>query len=413
MRTACLALALLALQDPADKVRALVEKLGSEEIAERDAAFRDLTRMGRAALPEMQRLLASTAGESKARLRRAVERVTAYGTPPFISLKAAGRPLREIAADLERQSGIPFRLIGTATDAKVSVAADETIVWKVVEDLCRARGDLMYRFQNDAIEVYPSKFRALPSVDREGLRFFIDRFIWDGAPKGGDHFRQHGALLTPPGARVVWIGVKVDEVTDEQGNNLAKKEEGGEGRLRWVEPDGFETLPGSKKFVYPLSFHRLNQRAPSAEATKIATCRGTVVVQLAGGERILDGIPEPVGKTSRPAREELPSLGITAWRMQEGWLQVHVAASWDEPSVRFLGHKLSPVVILRLKDGSWMTPNNWHSQSGVSPNEVRRVNNILNFELHEGAAVSALELVAPDPVITIEMHFDFRDIPLR
>lgn len=397
-------LILLAPQDPADRVRSLVQKLESEEIAEREVAVRDLKRIGTPALPKLREMLPGCKGETHVRVQRVIEHVMAFGTPPLISLKAADRPLREIVADLERQSGIPFRLIGGAADAKVSVAADETIVWKVIEDLCRARGDLMYRFKNDAIEIYPSKFRALPTVDVAGLRFIVDRFIWNQ-----NQFWQNGALLVPPGARVVRINFKLEESVDDLGNDPMK-----DPRHR-MEPiiDGFHAYPGKSKFVYPFWFNRLNGRAPALEAAKIVRCRGQVEVWLAGGERILDGIPEPLGKPSSPAREEVPNLGVTAWRRKEGWLQIHVAASWDEPSVRFLGHKVSPLVILRLKDGSWMTPANWYAQSSLSPNEVRRVDNILNFELPEGAAVSALELVAPHPVVTVEMPFDFRDIPLN
>jgi len=405
MRWAATLVLLLAAQDPADKVRALVEKLGSDEIAAREEAFAELTRIGRAALPEMQRLLPSNSGDTKIRLQRAIEHVTAFGTPPLITLKAKDRPVREILAELQRQTGILFRFSAVPESAKSNVSADHAIVWKVVEDLCRARGDLMYRFQDDAIEIYPSKFRALPTVDVAGLRFIIDRFVWNE-----NQFWQNGALLAPPGARVVKIGLKLDESVDDLGNDPMKEP------WHQMEPifDGFPVFPGSGKFVYPFWFNRLNGGTPALEAAKIVRCRGKIEVWLAGGERVLKSIRDPLAGPSVPEKDGIPSLGIKRWKVWEDMISLHVSATWDQPSVTFLDPRLGPRLILRLKDGTWKSPDYVNQdESWPDPKEIKRMDTIRRFHWPKGSEAITLDLIGPDPILKVEIPFDFRDIPLR
>lgn len=165
MRWAALALVLNLQSQESDRVRALIEQLGSDEIAVREEAVKELTRIGYEAVPALKKGAKDSVGEKRVLLERLVYSLTAFGRPAWVSIEAKDKLLREIAVDVERQTGIPIRLIGAAADAKATVSAKNTIVWKIVEDICRARGDLMYRFQNDGIEIYPSKFRALPSVD--------------------------------------------------------------------------------------------------------------------------------------------------------------------------------------------------------------------------------------------------------
>ncbi|HTF56591.1 MAG TPA: hypothetical protein VK661_05085 [Planctomycetota bacterium] len=409
---------LLAHQDPADKVRALVEKLGSDEIALREEATRDLARIGIAAVPELRKAAAESTGEKKVLIDRLINRLTAFGKPAWVSIEAKDRPLREIAADLERQTGIPIRLVGSASEGKATLSVKDAILWRVVEDVCRARGDLMYRFQDDGIEIYPSKFRSLPSVDKDGMRFFIDRFIWDG---GGDqfpgHLREHAALLVPRGTRVVWIGWKIEEVTDDKGNNLAKEPDRGGGDFggppRIVEPRGFKALPTSRTFFYPFYFHRLNQPPPAPEATKLTRIRGTIHVAVAEGLQLLASIPNPLSRPSTPSREGIPSLGIPLWKEEDGHLLLRVNAVWNADCERDLWRDIKPLLILNEKSGDWQVSPRWYTQSRLSPKDVDRIDNIVSFPWRKGSSAVSLDLVAPHPLVMVEIPFDFRDIPLR
>jgi hypothetical protein len=413
-----LCLLLAGAQDPADKVKALVDKLDSDEIAVRDEAAKELVAIGYPAVPALRAAALASSGEKKVLLERIVAKLTVFGRPNKVTLESKDRPLRDIAADLERQTGIPIRLVGAAADAKSTVSAKDTVVWKVVEDICRARGDLMYRFIDDVIEIYSSPFRALPSVDAHGMRFFIDRFILDGAmEKYAGHIREHVAVLVPRGARVVWVGFKIDELTDDKGNNWALEPERGMGfdggPPRIVEPNGFQALPTSRKFLYPFYVHRSNQRPPADDCAKISRLRGVVEVVLAEGLHRIESIPDPLARPSTPAKEELPSLGIPIWKIEDGVLNIRYTAAWNADTERELWFRLKPLLVLNEAGGDWQVSPRWHSWSRLSANDVDRRDNVVSFTWPAGSRAVSLDLVAPHPIVKYEIPFDFQDLSLR
>lgn len=403
----CLVLLVLPflIQDPADPVRALIEKLGSDDIVTRDQAALDLNRLGRKALPALNEAAGKSTGELRKRIDAVVYHVFAFGAPVLVTLEVKDRPLHEVAAELEKQTGVPVRISGARVDATASVSAKNVVLWEVVEDLCRARGDLMYRFANDAVEVYSSKFRALPSVDHGGLRFFIDRFVWDG-----NQFWQYGAVLAPPGARVIHIHPKQTEFVDDLGNDPLKRPLHRSEFVFW----GAAVHPTSRRMVYPFYFNRLNDPPPSKEANKIVRCRGSIEVWLAGRERMLATVANPLAAPSTPAGSDAPSLGIKSWRIGDGNLVLDVTASWPEKSLSYLSHRLGPRMFLRFKDGHWRSvSNNWQEESRPNPDQIGRINRTCWFPWPEGSEAASLDFVAPDEIVKVEIPFDFSDIPLR
>jgi len=400
-------LLLVGAQDPADKVKALIEKLGSDDIEVRAAAQKELTIVGRPALPALNKSLASASGEHKQQLQVVIEQITAFGTPPLITLEAQDRPLREIAGDLERQTGIPVRIDGAIAEVKVSVAARRATIWKVVEDLCRAHGVVMYRFANDTIEIYPSKFRPLPCVDQAGMRFFIDRFIWESGNLIPGLIRVHGGLLMPPGARVLWMQLTVEELTDDTGKNVAELPQGG----GYFMSSGDRYLPHSRRFFFPAAFHPVVQCAPSLEAVKIVRFRGSVRVRLASVERVLTAIRDPLDRPSTPSPDASPCLGIDRWDRNGGHLRIRLTAGWDKEDTEALASKGGLNLYLRLKDGHWMTPQYWIS--GPADRGADRKPIIADFNIPPDAVPTSLELVAPESVVEVQIPFEFKDIPLR
>src|SRR5262245_19826791 len=92
-------LLLFAAQDPADKVRALVEKLGSDEIEDRIKAETELKAMGSKALPQLRDLMAKADLDRQLRMRgmiHAIERAEAVAAllrpGPQVTLTVQDRP---------------------------------------------------------------------------------------------------------------------------------------------------------------------------------------------------------------------------------------------------------------------------------------------------------------------------------
>jgi hypothetical protein len=404
MRWVVLLALVLLPQDPQDPVRALVEKLGSEEVAVREDAEKELRRLGRGVLPAITASLESAAGEHKVRLQRVRDHISALGKSPLVTLEAKDRTLRDIAGDLARQSGVPVRVAGAAAEMKASVSARGTLLWKVVEDLCRARGDLMYRFDKDSLEIFSGKFRTLPSVDHLDLRFFIDRFDLDAR----NSLRMQGAVLTPPGARVVWMEIKVEELLDDKGSDLGPMPEHFRGPL----PDGERMGTDSKRILHHQEYRPIGFGGPSPGATKFNRCRGKVVLILDAGEKLLASVRDPFSKPSSPAGDGMPCLGVDRWKQRDGYLLVDFTVGWSPESVKGLHHKLAPRLIFRSKNGEWRPPySDYWSYAG--PDGMSRRQLELGIELQDPAEVASLDLVMPDSIVNVEIPFDFRDIALQ
>jgi hypothetical protein len=400
-------LLLIAPQDSAESIRGLIEKLGRDDIEVREGAAKELVRIGYSTLPALREAAGKSTGDTKRILDRIIGRVEANGAPIFVTIEAKDRPLREIVKELERQTLIPFRLIGAAADVKANVSAKETVVWKVVEDICRDRGDLMYRYDEDSVEIRSAKFRPLPCADHEGLRVFIDRFIWDRnqAPWGNGQFKMQGGVLTPAGAWVVWMQIMVEELRDDTGRDLTP----------FVEmspmPDGDKYGLDSRRILFPQTY-RPPQGPPALEATKFTRCRGKAIVWLAGGKRVLGRVKDPLASPSSPAPEGLPTFGVDRWVLRDGYLRFDFTAGWDVESVKSLDRKTEPLLVIHLKGGGWVTPGSgflFHSGS----EELKLHTGTVWAEIPEGAEIASFEVIVPDPILTVEIPFDFRDIPLR
>ncbi|HZL71395.1 MAG TPA: hypothetical protein VFC86_02960, partial [Planctomycetota bacterium] len=389
-------LLIVAAQDPVDKIATLIEKLGSDEIVAREAAVKELSLLGYGAVPALRKAAAESVGEKKVLLDRLIDNLTIFGRPVIVTLDAKDRPLREVAADLERQTGISIHLTGSAADTPVTLAAKGAVIWKVIENLCRARGNLMYRFRQDSIEIFPGKFRELPSVDHQSLRFFVDRFIWDWNrnPPGGMQFYMEGAVLTPPGTKLIWMEIQVEELRDDKGLDLAHIPEGWRGFL----PEGCRFGLNSKRIIFPQTYRPTTQGSPTFEATKFTRFRGKVAMLFAGGERLLGRVTNPLARPSTPARAELPAFGVDRWRLLDGYLVVDFTAGWEAEAVKGLSYKLAPLMVLRFQDGDWAPPFSEHCfQPG--PDGMTRRQNTVSIGLPDGAEVASIDVVVPDPIL--------------
>jgi hypothetical protein len=401
------ALLMSVVQDPADPVRALVEKLAGDDVEAREQAETRLRYLGSRALPGLDAALKAADGELRVRIERAIEHIKNFGTPPVVTLEAKDRPLREIATELERQTSIPVRATAGASDLTATVSVKETILWKVVEDLCRARGDVMYRFVNDAIEIHVSKFRALPSADHGALRLFVDRFIWEGGNLNESHLRMHGGILAPRGSRLLWLDLKVEELTDDTGKNVAHKPEGG----GYFELAGQARLPGSKTFAYVVAWHPVAQGAPEAAATRIACFRGVVDLVFGGDECVLASVKDPLSRPSTPLAGT-SGLGIFRWSVSEYGHTIYLSASLRGDATKSMDSRCPPYPLMRLKGGDAIA--SWYWNLGWSPgDDIDRHEIPVHFVLPKDAVVESLDLVAPKSVFKVELPFEFKDIPLR
>src|SRR5688572_5947741 len=168
--TALLILLALPQEDLSKKVAGLVERLGSDEIDQRERATAELVKLGAPALADIKSHHAAAAGEIRKRLEgvllrieRAIRCDTFLGPAVTVTLKADKRPLPDILEDLKRQGKQSIEWKDLPSDP-VTVSLDKTPVWKALDEVCKAHGGVMWRGEPGRVFVERAPYRAMPKL---------------------------------------------------------------------------------------------------------------------------------------------------------------------------------------------------------------------------------------------------------
>lgn len=122
----------------------LVRDLGSPDYAEREAASRDIDRIGPPALFDLKREIAkSTDGEVLRRGRQLIARLEKRLAdekalaPTMVEINADGQTIEQIVADLSKQTG--YAVSVTADESKrVTLKTGRITFWQAIDQLCDA-----------------------------------------------------------------------------------------------------------------------------------------------------------------------------------------------------------------------------------------------------------------------------------
>src|SRR5688572_12357103 len=114
MRLLVVALILVAVpQDPADQVRVLVEKLASDDVAERDKVAGEIMKLGAPALPALRAHEAKAAGQVKAVLTSVIRRLEnrqrldqRLDSVPTVTLDVRDVEVEKVVAEMARQTSL-------------------------------------------------------------------------------------------------------------------------------------------------------------------------------------------------------------------------------------------------------------------------------------------------------------------
>lgn len=225
IRSMLLVVALLILpQDPADKIRALVENLGSEEIAKREKAAADLVALGVPALTVLRQHEGKSAGDVKTALQSVIKRIERaarleklLGSAPTVTLKVREAEVKKVVAEMARQSGLNIGGFFLDPSMRVTLACDRVPAWKAVDDLCRAHGGLGagYSARSIVVEGGLDRGTAVTLHRSFGFHFASPRRLAEGK------LWLQGILTYPPGLPVWSSTLEFDEFTDNLGTSLS------------------------------------------------------------------------------------------------------------------------------------------------------------------------------------------------
>lgn len=139
-----------AADSPAPSVESLVEQLGDRSFARREAASRELVRLGHAALPALEKAVA-TSSDSEVRyranavastLRRTVD-ASKHLVAKTVKLDYDRVPLGTAVSDLKAKTGVPLALdqARVADPLRIITAkSGELPAWEAIEAFCAAAG---------------------------------------------------------------------------------------------------------------------------------------------------------------------------------------------------------------------------------------------------------------------------------
>ena len=149
-------------------VRGLVGQLGAAQLAEREAAEKQLIELGPKVLELLPQISPWTPPETRLRLgriRQQLEQVAAESTAraSLVTLRGQSLPLSEILAAFEQQTGNPIvdfrrRFGHEVTDPALDVDFDRTPFWQALDDVLDRAGLTVYPFGPE---------RTIPVVARD------------------------------------------------------------------------------------------------------------------------------------------------------------------------------------------------------------------------------------------------------
>jgi hypothetical protein len=313
---------LLAPQQPSvDKqVDALVVRLGSDDLDEREKAQAELYALGPDIKPRLEGLLPNNSGEAAKRIRAILDRFESdryfkelIPPPVRITLERKSRTPEEIFAHIKEKTGWNIRASAMNLREPVELGWTDAPALQVVDDVCRALGrgrvnlrrlggnsyDMDGRSYRDVPEertiaidggkppavciAYSNQFRA----SLEDVMLFETR-DYSGVKANASIILQ---LTGPPGMTArqtgAWI---IDEITDDKGRSLKAEVK----PPRFINEAAPDLEPGeSRDAVWFTSNDRgygMHMRAdtpilvPEPDAVRIAVLKARIRVTFSGRE---------------------------------------------------------------------------------------------------------------------------------
>ena len=414
--TAIALILLLAPQDSADKVRALVEKLGSEEAAEREMATSELIKLGPAALPAIREHLAKAEGEGEGKTRlqgviKALERsakvaqLTAPG--PRVTLKVKDRPAAEVLAEIAKQSGMQVLDVGLPAETRLSLEAEGLSPAAAIDELCRRHGRIMFQWSPSGVRLRPEPYRKVPVFDAGPFRFVVHSLKWsllrDDGTGCADFPTFQGGLVVPPGRMPPEAAIVIESMEDDAGTVI--KEE------LVHDPDTNLAWDGHEPHVFnPLTW--IGRPPPAAGAKRLKSCRGHVRLTYVLATRPLATVKCPLAAPTSKSGGDGIGLEVLKWTREGGALELKFALILDATSSEDDRMPSRKRFALHDAQGRWV----FGRTAGMSSFELRgrfRTVGAISFQIPPGFEVASFDFLGPSDEEAVKVPFDLGEVPLQ
>jgi hypothetical protein len=230
----------------ADRIDKLIEQLGSAKFSEREAASKELEKIGVPALDALQKAAKSTDLETRRRAQSIIAKVRRgragweVSQPTRLHLVYKDTPLEQAVADFGKKSGGTITLLDPddkLSNRKVTLDTGDTTFWQAFDKFCRAAGlvEAGIRETSIASEAMPAlalkdgKPGPVPTEHVASLRVrgrTVNQIVLPGAI-ADDELALELQFSVEPRAWVYRLAAfRLDKVLDDQGQAMTEAMQG-------------------------------------------------------------------------------------------------------------------------------------------------------------------------------------------
>jgi hypothetical protein len=316
-----------AQRRPAPAIEDLIDQLGDRLFRVREAAGKALENLGPAALPALRKGQAHADPEVRRRLDSLIptlEKMAAL-QPRRVSLRLAHRPLREVLAEIARQTGYKVNLLEGGDQEKQlhTFLFDRLTFWEALDQVCEKGNVTLQSVDNEEALTLAHQGNFAPFVYRTGpFRFAAQSFQYSRTID----FSQVPLQLTEPGQRTETLDFTFNVMTEPKlpllGVGTVKMLAAYDDRKFCMLPDvinaeGIETRiamtpgmwNGAKSFM---SQAQVSLIRPSRKSKMAKILKGVMPLTL-----LMDQKAQLVSDQILAAKGKKVKTGTTSWNIED------------------------------------------------------------------------------------------------
>jgi hypothetical protein len=397
----------LGCQD-AERIQQLLARLDDDAIDVRASATTELLESGMAVIPELRRAAAHAGIELGKRLTEIIgkiqerQRLSALLPPPSrITLEARDLPLREVLEKISRLTPTPIDASKVPGDLKVTVSLDHVPLWKALDQICRASGQVMFDVESERVVVTPEPHVLLPGKVTDLFCVTLQRIelsteVAFGQPERFERFNSVFHVSWEKGTRPCRVKAHIEGITDENGTEV-------------ITP-GEEVAPVVQSEVSgdPISveFSLESPRGPGPQSTRLS--RFQVAVEFEFALKYSEAKLDLSGGKLPVAESPEFSIRLSRFEHQEGTLAAAVTLTRRGA---FEAELSAEGIILRDKKGREYHPI---VTEGTSTGNDHEISYQLQFpSTPEHAEFTQMTVRIPTELHRERLDLDLKDIHLK
>lgn len=389
-----------APQEPS--LQDLLRRLDDDRIEAREQALEALAARGPAILPDLERAMAGATDERRIRLADAARRIRTrerlskvMPDPVPVTLEARNRTVRDVAAALARAARTPIDASAVPEDRRISLSVRGAPLWKALESLCLAGGELSYEPRPEGVLLTPEPLAPVPRAVGDRFAVHLASLSVDagGSLAGGDRYETTTAVFQlgwSKGTAPWRVTARLERMLDDRGGDLLRDDE------PVVYTDA--AAAGSLGFQAPLGAGR----GPAPGAEKLSVLEAVFEVDF-----ILRRMTLRVDDLRAGAVREGDLLGarVKASQHEAETFVVNLQLYTREGDVAEV-----PVSGLRLRDSTG------EERAAGSLSRIEDADGLsytATFDLPDGRAPAWISVDLPAETHTERVRVELKDVPLR